>query len=338
MQQHPRHQHCSNHHHRIREMTNNSCTGRSAHVPFKLENQYWNLEHIHLRVFFSNHITFSTSSNISPTHKTSSKIDVYFQRTQTCRFCIFPDEPNIVSFPYLTATRVDHETVAIDVSRFVASLPWVACNHDDNDEKKTQISQTRVLFGGSWNSYSSDSTLPPKQKSKIPATLYSYKGLYKSNESIHWSNRCRHWLWFPWLQWLYIAPHHLNGKNLKPSTKNNSATQQLFEPTPTSWPWANHTWKVLHSSTFPSPSRPPPLNTASARGQGHVSDAPSRPQKRRVSTAHSEDRRQVVFVAQGSGAHHDTAWEKMSKMSWELMYVSKPESWSIKVHTPPKLR
>lgn len=157
------------------------------------------------------------------------------------------------------------------------------------------------------------------------------------------TNRCRHWLWFLWLQWLYIAPHqevsllspypiiHQSGtRNVQtPSTKLSRHKAQPLKPftknqlhNSTAWKTPTKTtgrpttyknnlqkvaWKVLHSSTFPSPSHPPPPNTASARGRGHVSDAPSRPEN-----------------IHGAGYRWCLAWlanmifglEKMSKMSW----------------------
>lgn len=63
----------------IIEMTNNSCTGRFGHA-ITCSLQIWEsiLEsgaHSPYCVFFGKHITFSTSSKASPTHKTSSKIE-----------------------------------------------------------------------------------------------------------------------------------------------------------------------------------------------------------------------------------------------------------------------
>lgn len=127
-----------------------------------------------------------------------------------------------------------------------------------------------------------------------------------------------------------------NRKNCK--TIHPKPTLSVFKPTPNLFSPASQpapvAWKVLHSSTFPSPSRPPPLNTASARGRGHVSDAPSRPR--------SEDRRRpVVCVASRLQLvliiYMVLVEKRCPKWVGKLIYVSKPGSyiWSIEgLHSP----
>ena len=77
-----------------------------------------------------------------------------------CKFCIFPQisfhlwHPTSSGTP-VAGTRVDHETVAIDVSRFVASLPWEdwesgSWRNDDNNEKKEKTQINLSNMGASW--------------------------------------------------------------------------------------------------------------------------------------------------------------------------------------------
>ena len=122
--------------------------------------------------------------------------------------------------------------------------------------------------------------------------------------------------------------------NLKKPTKNKPRPTQ-GRPTTYRNNLQKVAWKVLHSSTFPSPSHPPPPNTASARGRGHVSDAPSRPEN-----IHGPGYRWCL--AQLANMIFWVGRDVKNEL--ELIYLSKSEFYIyiykvyIKVYIPPKLR
>lgn len=248
----------------------------------------------------------------------------------------------ISDFHFLTSTRVDHEIVAIDVSRFVASLPWEkqsgnrrqqpqrVVNDEEKKHKFLKIWVPAMVEVESLQFAVVFAHIPPNTKeSKIPATLYikaftsptKITRHPKRDIPKHLADRTTCSFCLHLSADLTVGPplavismtsmtlySSLSGNvpgnsplvkhqtwhlqpNLVPTNRKNcktihpKPTLSVFKPTPNLFSPASQpapvAWKVLHSSTFPSPSRPPPLNTASARGPGHVSDALSRPQKQR---------------------------------------------------------